>query len=125
MFFYFEFEANLFFFFLYFVILTMVAILFYLRNPTIFPMIFWLEFDKKSDNNCISFLSKKSKNCFNVFYFELEGSLFIVAILFYLRNPTILSIICGLEFKRNLTIIATLLYMRNATVLLVILQLNI
>jgi len=56
------------------------------------------------------------------FYFEFEGNLTIVAILFYVRNPTIFSIFLGLEFKRNLTMIATLLHLRNATVFSVIFQ---
>jgi len=43
-----------------------------------------------------------------IVYFEFEGNLTIVAILLYLRNPRIFSIIFGLEFKGNVTIIATL-----------------
>jgi len=53
--------------------LTIAAILFSLRKPTVVSMIFWLKF---------------------------EGNLTIVAIYFYLRNPTVVSRIFWLEFKK-------------------------
>ena len=68
----FEFNGNL----------TIVAILFYLRNPTIFSM---------------------------VFYFQFETNLTIVAILSYLGSPTVVSMILLLKSNGNMTIIAPFL----------------
>jgi len=80
--------------------LTIVAILFSLRNPTVVSMIVELE-TKASDHNCNPFLSEKFNPCCNDFLLEFEEKRTIVAILFYLKNPTVAAMIFCLNLKEN------------------------
>ena len=80
---------------------------------------------KASDHNCNPFLSEKFNPCCNDFLLEFEEKRTIVAILFYLRNPTVVAMIFLPEFEGKLTIVAILFYPRNRTVVSMIFKLEI
>ena len=59
-----------------------------------------------------------------IVWLEFEGNVTIIAILVYLRNPTVVSIVLQLEISANLTIVPILFYLRNLTVVSMIVWLD-
>jgi len=62
--------------------LTIIAMLFYVRNPIVVSIYFTPRNLSKSDHSCFPFLYEKSNRCFNDFLLQFEGNLTIIAILF-------------------------------------------
>jgi len=54
-----------------------------------------------------------------IFQLQIEANLTVLAILFYLRNPTVASMIFYLQINANLTLVSILFNLRNPIVVLI------